>query len=95
MSENEQVEQPTPALEVPTPPAGTPSQAGLGINDLLLMLQTIQVVAKRGAFRADEMTNIGGLHDRLLNFLETSGAITRTPPTGGPEGTEATQPEGE
>jgi len=46
------------------------------------MLQTIQVVARRGAFRADEMTNVGGLHDRLMTFLEASGAITRsdTPP---------------
>jgi hypothetical protein len=63
-----EVEQTTEAAAAPV---------GLGITDLLLMLQTVQVCAKRGAFRADEMVNIGGLHDRLLAFLEASGAITR------------------
>lgn len=84
MSEdNETVEAPTAVNPQPdTAPA--PSTAGLGVQDLLLMLQTIQVVARRGAFRADEMTNVGGLHDRLMTFLEASGAITRsdTPPEG-------------
>lgn len=82
MSEdNETVE--APAAVNPQPDtAPAPSTAGLGVQDLLLMLQTIQVVARRGAFRADEMTNVGGLHDRLMTFLEVSGAITRsdTPP---------------
>lgn len=82
MSEdNETVEAPTEVNPTPDS-APAPSTAGLGVQDLLLMLQTIQVVARRGAFRADEMTNVGGLHDRLLTFLEASGAITRsdTPP---------------
>ena len=66
-----EVEQPVETVETPAAPVG------LSITDLLLMLQTVQVCAKRGAFRADEMVNIGGLHDRLLAFLEASGAITR------------------
>ena len=87
--ENEVVEAPEPVSTEPTPPGDTPSAAGLGVSDLLLMLQTIQVIARRGGFRADEMANVGGLHDRLLNFLETSGAITREAPK-----TEGTQSEG-
>lgn len=47
----------------------------LGVQDLLLMFQIIQVVSQRGAIRADEMANVGGLHDRLRAFLEASGAI--------------------
>ena len=92
MSDNEQVEQPAPMIDTPDQ-AQEVSTAGLGVNDLLLMLQTIQVVAKRGAFRADEMSNIGGLHDRLLNFLETSGAITRTPPEEAAEAEETSEGE--
>jgi len=47
----------------------------LGVQDLLLMFQIIQVVSQRGAIRADEMANVGGLHDRLRAFLEASGVI--------------------
>jgi hypothetical protein len=47
----------------------------LGVQDLLLMYQIIQVVSQRGAIRADEMANVGGLHDRLRAFLEASGVI--------------------
>jgi hypothetical protein len=47
----------------------------LGVKDLLLMFQVIQVVAQRGAFRADEMSNVGSLHDRLKSFLISAGAL--------------------
>lgn len=47
----------------------------LGVKDLLLMFQIVQVVAQRGAFRADEMSNVGGLHDRLKAFLISAGAL--------------------
>ena len=56
-----------------TAPEATP--ANLSIQDLLLVVQTLQVVSQRGAFRADEMSNIGGLYDRLVAFLTASGAI--------------------
>jgi hypothetical protein len=36
----------------------------------------IQVVAQRGAVRADEMSAVGTLHDRLKAFLEAQGALT-------------------
>lgn len=54
-----------------------PAQAGLTVQDLTLTLQVIQVASTRGAFKADELTAIGGLYDRIFKFLETSGAITR------------------
>lgn len=49
----------------------------LQLQDLLLVVQTLQVVTQRGAFRADEMSNIGGLYDRLVAFLVASGAIKK------------------
>lgn len=63
--------------------ASTTNQAppSLGVQDLLLMLQTIQVITQRGAFRAEELTPIGGLHDRLVAFLTHAGVIRK------PEGT--------
>ena len=47
----------------------------LSLQDLLLIAQTIQVVASRGAFRAEEMSNIGGMYNRLIAFLNATGAI--------------------
>jgi hypothetical protein len=68
MDENQTVEQ------TAEQPAATPA-ANLSIQDLLLVAQTIQVVAQRGVFRAEEMSNIGALYDRLIAFLTASGAL--------------------
>ena len=48
----------------------------LTLTDLTQALQLIQVVAQRGAIRADEMASVGLLHDRLFAFLVNQGAIT-------------------
>lgn len=63
----------------------------LQLQDLLLVVQTLQVVTQRGAFRADEMSNIGGLYDRLVAFLVASGAIKKNEPEAAP----ADAPQGE
>jgi len=65
--------------EAPAAPTG-PS---LQLTDLVLALQTIQASAQRGAVRADEMSTVGGLHDRLFAFLEAQGVITRSAPAQG------------
>ena len=52
---------------------------GLTVQDLTLTLQVIQVATSRGAFKADELTSIGGLYDRVFKFLEAAGAITTAP----------------
>jgi hypothetical protein len=48
----------------------------LQINDLLLTAQFIQIASQRGAIKPEEFTQIGGLYDRLVAFLQASGAIT-------------------
>lgn len=69
------MDQNTPEQTAPEAPA-----ANLSIQDLLLVVQTLQVVSQRGAFRAEEMSNIGGLYDRLVTFLTASGAIKPASP---------------
>lgn len=47
----------------------------LNIADLVNVLQVFRTCAQRGAFRADEMSSVGGLYDRLQDFLVATGAV--------------------
>jgi hypothetical protein len=69
----------TEQTTTPTPAESAPAAPGLTVQDLLLTLQVVQVAASRGAFKADELTNVGGLYDRLFKFLEATGAIQAKP----------------
>lgn len=42
---------------------------GIGLNDLRALLNLITVVSARGAIKANEMSTVGDLHDRLSTFL--------------------------
>lgn len=72
MTENQNTTQ-TPS-EPMSPEVG---QTGLTIQDLNLVLQVINLTAARGAFKADELTTVGGLHDRIYKFLDSVGAIAK------------------
>jgi hypothetical protein len=52
----------------------------LQLADLLACIQIIQVASQRGAFKAEEFTQIGGVHDRIMGFLKSSGAIKTDAP---------------
>ena len=52
-----------------------PAQATLQLTDILNAVQIIQLASQRGAFKAEEFTQIGGVYDRLVTFLKDSGAI--------------------
>jgi hypothetical protein len=56
--------------------ATAPAQPTLTLTDLSIVLNTIQAVVQRGAIRAEEMSTVGGLFDRLYAFLKAQGAIT-------------------
>ena len=59
-----------------TPDQSPEQQApSLQLADLVLMLKIIQAVAQRGAIRAEEMAEVGSLHNKLVTFLTASGAI--------------------
>lgn len=59
----------------PTPEAQAP---GLTIGDLVLSAQILQRAAGAGLFKAEELKAVGDYYERLIKFLESSGAITRT-----------------
>lgn len=52
-----------------------PEAPSLQLSDLVLMLKLIQATAQRGAIRAEEMAEVGVLHDKLFKFLNSTGAI--------------------
>jgi len=52
----------------------------LGVNDLKLMANIIEVVSTRGAIKANEMAACGTLYNNLMNFLIANGAVENTQP---------------
>lgn len=62
-----------------TQPTQQPEAPSLQIADLVLVLKLIQATAQRGAIRAEEMADIGTLHNKLFQFLSAVGAIQPAP----------------
>jgi hypothetical protein len=56
-------------------------QPNLALSDLVLLLNLIRITSERGAIKADELSAVGTVYDRLLKFLEASGAINKTAPS--------------
>ena len=52
-----------------------PEAVQLKLADLVLTAQLIQICSTRGAFKPEEFTQVGGLYERLVQFLQASGAI--------------------
>lgn len=52
----------------------------LQLQDLLLAAQVIQLASQRGAIKAEEMEQVGGLYTRLVTFLQASGALKPAAP---------------
>jgi hypothetical protein len=63
-------------------PEETAQQSGpnLTIGDLILTAQIIQAAAAKGVFKAEELRPVGDFYERLVTFLEASGAISRQQP---------------
>ena len=55
--------------------AQAPAAPQLGVNDLKLMANIIEVVSNRGAIKANEMAAVGSLYNNLMNFLIANGAV--------------------
>jgi hypothetical protein len=65
------------AVEQATPDTvEAPAGVQLTMQDLLLTAQALQVAAQRGAFKAEEFSQVGGVFDHLVAFLTASGALT-------------------
>jgi hypothetical protein len=52
----------------------------LTLQDLVLVAQIIQIGSQRGAFRAEELADIGNLYTKLIAFLQATGALTPATP---------------
>jgi hypothetical protein len=63
-----------PAVEQPVQQA-----PGLTLQDLVLVAQIIQLTSQRGAFKAEELADVGGLYNKLVAFLQSTGAIAPAP----------------
>jgi hypothetical protein len=57
---------------------GTESAPNLGLQDLVLMAQIIQLATSRASWKPDELSTVGNLYDRLMSFLESSGAVKKS-----------------
>jgi len=60
----------------PTKEESPASEApNLTLQDLTLVVQLLQVGAQRGAWKADELSTVGALYDKLVVFLTAAGVI--------------------
>ena len=59
------------------------NQPGLAIQDLRVAADIINICTQRGAFRANELSSVGLLYDRLTAFLTANDASTEPQPTSG------------
>lgn len=65
----------------------------LTVNDLVALQQTIDLACNRGAFKAEEMTQIGTVYDKLSRFLEA--LISQLNPQSAETDLSADTPQGE
>ena len=67
---------------------------GLGIEDLNLMAQVLEIAGQRGAIKAEEMQVVGTLYNRLFAFLVANG-VRQAPGAQAANQPEPSQDEGE
>ena len=65
-TENTQTEAPATDPESGQP-AGVPQ---LTINDMIVLKNMVEITQSRGAFKADEMTTVGNVYNKLAVFLQ-------------------------
>ena len=68
------------AEETPTEAPEQPQGVSLSLQDLVLMMNLIRATTERGAIRAEEMTEVGAVYNKLVQFLTESGAIQQSAP---------------
>lgn len=52
-------------------------QVQLKLEDLVLVLESMQLAASRGAYKPEEFTAIGQCYERIFAFLEAAGAVKK------------------
>ena len=49
-----------------------PSTPGLGLADIAFLLQIVEICSQRGAFKADELTSVGTVYDKVKAFISAN-----------------------
>jgi hypothetical protein len=49
-------------------------QNGLTVNDLQAIINIINLSSQRGTFKAEEMSTVGAIYDRLTKFVSSIAA---------------------
>ena len=68
----EVVEETIATAETEAPVEGTEEQPvpeSIGLQDLQLLAQIVDLASQRGAFRGTELSQVGGVFDKLSTFL--------------------------
>ena len=67
-TEAEAVNEEVATAETETPAEGSTPES-IGLQDLQLLAQIVDLASQRGAFRGNEMTQVGTVFDKLTTFL--------------------------
>ena len=55
--------------------------SGVTINDIAFLVQIVEIVAQRGAFKAEELSTVGAVYDKVKTFI-TSATQSAQPTEG-------------
>jgi len=55
--------------ETTTDATVTTAPTSITINDIGFLVQIVETVAQRGAFRADELSSVGAVYDKVKAFI--------------------------
>lgn len=69
MANQEAVAEEAVTEEAVAAPEGGEQPESISLNDLQLLLQIVDLASKRGAFAGAELTQVGGIFDKLNTFL--------------------------
>jgi hypothetical protein len=57
----------------------TENKPTLTLQDLNLIVEILETGSQRGAWKADELSTIGGVYDRISAFLNVANAAQKPP----------------
>lgn len=64
--------------ETTNPVSSAEAPVSLNLADLRSFCQIVEVCTQRGAFRAEEMADVGALYNKTMAFLKQTGALAAT-----------------
>ena len=79
MAKKDKVQEQTATPEAPAAEQAQQSAPSLTLQDLILVAQIIQIATQRGTFKAEELADVGNLYNKLVVFLQSTGALTPAP----------------